>query len=817
MRSIRALGLVLIAPLLIAGCGGSEQEPAMTPALKPQTAAETAGTSTRQYVGGYYVETGADSVPAQVNRLYRAVFNRAADAAGLGFHVASIERSGLSLSDVVNEFMASPEFKANYGAASDSDFVTLLYANVLKRQPDASGFAFWTNALATGTTRAQVVLGFSESAENKLQTAADVAAGLKFLPYPSTRIYLADGSYIESNPDGTAGQVYRLYQSALDRAPDQGGLGFQIGSIERSGLSLVQVAQGFIASTEFSTKYGALDNTQFVTQLYANVLHRAPDAAGLAFHVGNLNAGVSRAQVLVDFSESPENKANTAAAISAGIRFTPWPQAPVEPAVDLSALKPRFLLDLQPTTVKSGAALSLAAQVEGYGVLTYQWSRGGIEIPGATAASYTLSPASYGEDGTSYTLKVTNVAGETTSASATITVSPPSSALTVSACRQITSPGAYKLSADLAPTGTAACIAIHDTSDVQLDCAGHTLSAYSTQSEGLDISSVRNLSVKNCNIVASWMKMQDTDNASLTHNTITKVAWSLFDVAVLNFDRNSRMTFDSNVMEPAVFQQSYGDRNTISRNRITSVATNNAGAGLIGSTYGSASRITGNTLDGKAESAGVGSFYGVVLQDETGAVAEDNVINRASGSGFELSGVIDSATIRRNVVADTPGLVGGSAWLSLFGSVFADNTALRTPVFMMVEHMFGLRPAGFDEAHRRPADTGIYFRDNIFTGNVITDAPTTSGGFYFSVFFPVSEKMEYNGTVGAMPGEQIALPSQIFISNNVFTGNDFGYVSQAPYFGQPLLNTGMVVDGGGNKCRQPDPASNPTNYPLTCN
>ena len=39
-------------------------------------------------------------------------------------------------------------------------------------------------------------------------------------------------------------------------------------------------------------------------------LHRAPDAGGLAYHVSHLNAGVPRADVLVGFSESPENQAN---------------------------------------------------------------------------------------------------------------------------------------------------------------------------------------------------------------------------------------------------------------------------------------------------------------------------------------------------------------------------------------------------------------------------------------------------------------------------------------------------------------------------
>lgn len=123
--------------------------------------------------------------------------------------------------------------------------------------------------------------------------------------------------------DGNAGQAYRLYQAAFNRTPDQGGLGYQMKALD-DGLSLVQVAQNFINSPEFSAAYGSLNTTQFVTQLYQNVLHRAPDAGGLAYHTGNLDSGTNtRAQVLVGFSESPENQAALIGVIQNGMAYTP--------------------------------------------------------------------------------------------------------------------------------------------------------------------------------------------------------------------------------------------------------------------------------------------------------------------------------------------------------------------------------------------------------------------------------------------------------------------------------------------------------------
>ena len=52
--------------------------------------------------------------------------------------------------------------------------------------------------------------------------------------------------------------------------------------------------------------YGALDDGQFVDQIYANVLERAPDPGGKAHWTGVLGTGVSRGEVMVGFSESPE-------------------------------------------------------------------------------------------------------------------------------------------------------------------------------------------------------------------------------------------------------------------------------------------------------------------------------------------------------------------------------------------------------------------------------------------------------------------------------------------------------------------------------
>ena len=121
-----------------------------------------------------------------------------------------------------------------------------------------------------------------------------------------------------------AGEAYRIYKAAFDRAPDADGLGFWINALD-NGASLTGVAQGFINSVEFTNMYGSNPtNQQFVTELYNHVLHRAPEGEGYQFWLNSLSSGVSRAQVLADFSESTENINQTDPLIANGIQNQPY-------------------------------------------------------------------------------------------------------------------------------------------------------------------------------------------------------------------------------------------------------------------------------------------------------------------------------------------------------------------------------------------------------------------------------------------------------------------------------------------------------------
>ena len=73
-------------------------------------------------------------------------------------------------------------------------------------------------------------------------------------------------------------------------------------------------------------------------------------------------------------------------------------------------------------SVTAGQSASFTVAATGSGTLTYQWTKGGINISGATSATYTIVSTASGDAG-SYAVVVTNSVGSVTSMTVTLTVS----------------------------------------------------------------------------------------------------------------------------------------------------------------------------------------------------------------------------------------------------------------------------------------------------------------------------------------------------------------------------------------------------------
>jgi hypothetical protein len=126
----------------------------------------------------------------------------------------------------------------------------------------------------------------------------------------STKVLKFLDKHVSFEVNGQAGQVYRLYQAAFNRKPDQVGLGFWINESE-GGQPLIDIAGAFLTSKEFKTLYGEnVPAATYVDSLYKNVLHRPGETDGFNWWTDTVAKGADRRSVLIGFSESPENQKN---------------------------------------------------------------------------------------------------------------------------------------------------------------------------------------------------------------------------------------------------------------------------------------------------------------------------------------------------------------------------------------------------------------------------------------------------------------------------------------------------------------------------
>lgn len=115
-------------------------------------------------------------------RLYLAALGREPDAAGLGYWIRMLDQ-GLSMADAARYFTQSEEFASLYGGSHDA-YLKALYEHVLHRAPDTDGLAWWTDQMDHhGVGNADVLLGFSNSAEFQAQVVGSMAAGIAYQPY----------------------------------------------------------------------------------------------------------------------------------------------------------------------------------------------------------------------------------------------------------------------------------------------------------------------------------------------------------------------------------------------------------------------------------------------------------------------------------------------------------------------------------------------------------------------------------------------------------------------------------------------------------
>lgn len=142
---------------------------------------------------------------------------------------------------------------------------------------------------------------------------------ISYKQFVTTKIYDSNGNYILPDLvgmwtlDGFQGADFKYtkektsvateYATLLHRAAEVSGLEYWAGVI-KNGLSRSDMADMIINSTEGQTFYGSDTNTEFVAEMYENILGRQADSGGLAWWTAQLDSGTSRGTLAVSLMDA---------------------------------------------------------------------------------------------------------------------------------------------------------------------------------------------------------------------------------------------------------------------------------------------------------------------------------------------------------------------------------------------------------------------------------------------------------------------------------------------------------------------------------
>ncbi|HYC37951.1 MAG TPA: DUF4214 domain-containing protein [Usitatibacter sp.] len=245
-----------------------------------------------------------------VTHYYRAILNRAPDAAGKAFwesEAARLAGLGVNISEVwfvmAGYFFNSSEY---VGAnKTEMQFVTDLYNTFFNRGPDAAGLGYWTGQIASGLPREVVLFSFMFSAEFR---------GFSEAIFGNTA----------ARPE--VDMVVDFFRGLLNRLPDTTSFNYWLGQLRTAQCAgagpvytaVDQISAAFMFNPEYTNR--GRSNTQFVTDMYYSFLRRGGDVGGVQYWINELDSGARYPNDVryFGFLNGPEFGARVQAVIGAG-------------------------------------------------------------------------------------------------------------------------------------------------------------------------------------------------------------------------------------------------------------------------------------------------------------------------------------------------------------------------------------------------------------------------------------------------------------------------------------------------------------------
>jgi Ca2+-binding RTX toxin-like protein len=214
-----------------------------------------------------------------------------------------------------------------------------LYDSILDRAADPAGKSEWLKAHANGMSMhdiAEALIGSAEAGllhgdmsnekyvdtlyQSALDRPADQGGLLGWtsaldsgsvdradvlLSFTNSAEKLASSVIEFDFNQSEAATLVRLYDTVFDRRPDQAGINDWLTANE-NGMSMHDIALGFIGSAEAQMFRGDMNDEEYVDMLYQGALGRSAEAEGRAHWVNYLQNGGDRADALLSFANSAE-------------------------------------------------------------------------------------------------------------------------------------------------------------------------------------------------------------------------------------------------------------------------------------------------------------------------------------------------------------------------------------------------------------------------------------------------------------------------------------------------------------------------------
>jgi hypothetical protein len=182
-------------------------------------------------------------------------------------------------------------------------------------------------------------------------------------------------------------------------------------TLTNSGMSAYTITQAVASGGRFTVKGPPLPLTLAEGQSATFTTSFAPTAVGSA--TGSLSITSTRTQL----TSAPEN--------GSSVRIAPMvttQQATITMIGTGVPLMPSITVQPSSQTVIAGQTATFSVTSSGAAPLSYQWSKNGTAIIGATSSSYTTPNETASDTGAQFKVEVSNSGGSLTSASAILTV-----------------------------------------------------------------------------------------------------------------------------------------------------------------------------------------------------------------------------------------------------------------------------------------------------------------------------------------------------------------------------------------------------------